>query len=208
MQSVARRFPIRVVAIPLLACLISLVASATASDGFLPGIAWSAATPLTWDLFLATPPADAVNRTEAAAIHMTIRWHASYSVTPSGSTWRGHVQSVTITNTTEPSLSWVVPGNADDRTLRHEQGHFDLNEVYRRKLEILLPCLRAQCATKEGVISALDAALHQKANEVLTQLQAAQARYDAETGHGNDPAGQARWEAQIAAWLLSPTAAP
>jgi len=188
--------------------MIGFITFATTSDGSVPGIPWNAATPLTWDLFQATPPADAIHRTEAAAIHMAIRWHASYSVALSVGSWRGHVQSVTITNTMEPSLSWVVSGKADGRVLSHEQAHFDLNEVYRRKLETLLACIQAQSATKEGVIDVLNAALHRRANEVLLQLQAAQARYDAEAGHGNNPAGQARWEAQIAAWLLNPTAAP
>jgi len=115
---------------------------------------------------------------------------------------------VAVTNTMEPSLSWVVPGKGDGRILRHEQAHFDLNEVYRRKLENLLPWLRAQSASKQGAIDGLDAALHRQANEILEQLRAVQARYDAESGHGNDPAGQARWEARIAAWLLNPAAAP
>jgi hypothetical protein len=198
---------LRVVAIPLLACLIGFSALATSSDGSVPGIPWNAATPLTWDLFRATPPADAVNRTEAAAIHMTIRWHASYSVTSNGGSWTGLVESVTVTNTMAPSLSWVVLGKADDRILQHEQAHFDLNEVYRRRLETLLPCIQAQSATKEGAIDALHAALHRRANEILLQLQAAQAGYDVETGHGNNPAGQARWEAQIATWLRNPAAA-
>ena len=209
MQSVARWCPLRVVAIPLCACLIGFAALAAASDGSVSGIPWNAATPLTWDLFRAPPPADAVNRTEAAAIHMTIRWHAQYSVVSNGgSSWTGHVQSVTVTNTMEPSLSWVVLGKADDRVLQHEQAHFDLNEVYRRKLEALLPCIQAQSVTKEGAIDALHAALHRRANEVLLQLQAAQAEYDAETGHGSNLSGQARWEEQIAAWLRNAASAP
>jgi predicted secreted Zn-dependent protease len=139
---------------------------------------------------------------------MMIEWRASYSLTSNGGDWTGHVQSVTVTNTMQPSLSWVVSGKATASVLEHEQAHFDLNEVYRRKLEAVLPCLQAKQATKQGVIDALNTSLHQKANEILAQLQVAQARYDAETRHGNDTAGQARWEAQIAAWLLNPTAAP
>jgi len=139
---------------------------------------------------------------------MTIRWHASYSVTSTGSMWAGRVQSVTVTNTMEPSLSWVVPGKGNARVLLHEQGHFDLNEVYRRKLEIVLLCLQSQSASKQDAIDELDAALHRQAGGVLKQLQAVQARYDAESGHGNGPSGQARWEAQIAGWLLNPIAAP
>jgi hypothetical protein len=194
--------------IPLLACLIGFIAFAAMSDDSVAAIPWDASTPLTWDLFRAAAPADAIHRSEAAAIHMTIRWHASYSVASSGSSWTGHVQRVTVANTMEPSLSWAVPGKVDDRVLRHEQAHFDLNEVYRRMLEALLPCLQAQNATKEGVIGALDATLHQRAAEILGRLQAAQTRYDAETCHGNDATGQARWEDQIAVWMRNPTAAP
>jgi hypothetical protein len=208
MKHVARRSSIRVVAAPLLACLLGLAAFAAASDGSASSVPWDASTPLTWDLFRCAPPADAVHRSEAAAIHMTIHWHASYSVTSNGSGWTGHVTSVAVTNTMEPSLSWVVPGKGDGRILRHEQAHFDLNEVYRRKLEVLLPRLRAQSASKQGAIDGLDAALHRQANEVLEQLQAVQARYDAESEHGNNPAGQSRWEARIAAWLRNPAAAP
>ena len=207
MEHVARRSSIRAVA-PLLACLLGLFAFAAASEGSVPSVPWDASMPLTWDLFRCAAPADAVHRNEAAAIHMTIRWHASYSITSSGSNWTGHVTSVTVTNTMEPSLSWVVPGKGDDRVLCHEQGHFDLNEVYRRKLEIVLPCLQSRSASKQGAIDELDAALRRQANEILEQLQAVQARYDAESGHGNDPSGQGRWEAQIAGWLLNPIAAP
>ncbi len=199
---------VRVVAVPLFACLLGLVAFAAASDGAVSSVPWDALTPLTWDLFRCAAPDDAVHRNEAAAIHMTIRWHATYSVTSSGSTWTGHVQTVTVTNTMEPSLSWVVRGKGDASVLRHEQGHFDLNEVYRRKLEILLPCLRSQSASKQEAIDVLDATLRGRADEILDQLQAAQARYDAESGHGNNSSGQARWEAQIATWLRNPAAAP
>ncbi len=205
MQQPTRRSAIRAGVLFLLVFLVTLGAPATAN---VAGIEWDEASPITWALFQCSAPADAVNRSEAAAIHMTIRWHASYSVTSSGSTWIGHVQSVTVTNTMEPSLSWVVPGKADAGVLQHEQAHFDLNEVYRRKLAILLPCLQAQSPTKQGAIDALNAALHRKASEVLAQLQKAQARFDAETRHGNGASAQARWEAQIATWLLNPSAAP
>jgi len=203
----ARRSSYRAVALSLFVCLLGLAAFAASSEASVPSVPWNGAAPITWSLFQCTAPADAVHRSEAAAIHMTIRWHASYSLTSTGGDWTGHVGEVTVTNTMEPSLSWVVPGKATEQVLRHERLHFDLNEVFRRKLEIVLPCVQATHATKDSVIGTLNSTLQQRANEVLTQLQAAQSRYDAETRHGNDAAGQARWEAQIAAWLLNPAAA-
>jgi len=207
-QKPARWPMVCTIAALFLAGLIGISAFGATAQGTTPGIPWDATSPLTWDLFRCTPPADAVHRSEAAAIHMTIRWHASYAVTSNGSTWTGHVQTVTVANTMEPSLSWVVPGKATAQVLRHEQGHFDLNEVYRRKLEMHLACLQAQNASKQGAIDVLNAALHQRANEILARLQVAQARYDAEAGHGNDLTRQAQWETLIAAWLLNPAAAP
>lgn len=208
MTYTARRSLIGAVSAPFLACLLILVACPVRSDGSASSVAWSASVPLTWSLFQCTPPADAVHRSEAAAIHMTIDWHARFSLTSNGSDWIGHVQSVTVANTMEPSLSWVVPGKETLSILRHEQAHFDLNEVYRRKLEFVLPCLPSQRGAKQGVIDALTAAARQRASEVLSRLEATQARYDAETSYGRDSSAQARWEAQIAAWLDHPTEAP
>lgn len=175
-----------------------------------PRIIWDQAYPVTWDMFLGAPPADAGHRTEAAAIHMTIRWHASYSVSSTnGTDWSGQLASITVTNSMEPTLSWAVPGKTYASVLRHEQLHFDLNEVYRRKLECLLQGTPACTgATQQGAVDLLNASLHQTANTVLQKLTDMQALYDSQTSHGNNSAEQARWETSIADWLSAPTTAP
>jgi len=172
------------------------------------GIEWEHASPIDWHLFQATPPPNAARLSEAAAIHMTIHWHASYVLSPSGSIWIGRVDAVTVTNTISPARSWVVPGRACPEVLRHEQGHFDLNEVYRRKLAILLPSLTSQGRTSDEAQRTLDAQLHRAASDVLARLEELQTRYDAETSHGTDRAAQAAWAETLAAWLLRPASAP
>jgi len=188
-------------------CLISLIALA---DVNITHVNWDQSVPITWDLFQGTPPADAHQRTEAAAIHMTIRWHASYSVSSSnGAAWMGQVASITVTNTMEPFSSWVVPGKAQPHVLSHEQLHFDLNEVYRRKLECLLLGTRAcDGTTQQAAINSLNSALHQTASAVLQKLSQMQSLYDSQTAHATNAAEQARWHALIRQWLLSPTTAP
>jgi hypothetical protein len=141
---------------------------------------------------------------------MTLRWHASYSVSSiDGSTWAGQVASVTVTNTMEPTYSWVVPGKDHESVLSHEQVHFDLNEVYRRKLECLLlasdPCTNA---TQQQAINQLDAFLHQTAATVLQKLSDMQALYDSQTSHGNKTAEQSRWQRLVNGWLAAPSTAP
>lgn len=188
-------------------CSISALAT-TAGD--LSHVNWDQASPITWSLFQGTPPADASQRTEAAAIHMTIRWHASYSVSSiNGSTWTGQVASITVTNTMEPADSWVVPGKAFASILGHEQSHFDLNEVYRRKLEcLLLGTNTCNGATQQAVVDLLNTSLHQTANTVLQQLSDMQTLYDSQTSHGSNSAEQARWQNLISSWLVAPTTAP
>ena len=202
-----KSFQYVLLALAIALCSISTLAT-TAGD--LSHVNWDQAAPITWSLFQGTPPVDASQRTEAAAIHMTIRWHASYSVSSiNGTTWTGQVASITVTNTMEPTYSWVVPGKTFASVLVHEQSHFDLNEVYRRKLEcLLLGTGTCSAATQQAAVDLLNASLHQTANTVLQQLSDMQALYDSQTSHGSNSAEQARWQNLINNWLLAPTTAP
>lgn len=189
-------------------CCISCVVVAELEPSH---VEWNQSSPVTWDLFQGAPPADASRRTEAAAIHMTLRWHASYSVSSSngGATWTGQVSAITVTNTMEPEQSWVVPGKAFDNVLSHERLHFDLNEVYRRKLEVLLmETTSCQATTQQAAIDQLVSALSQTANAILQQAEEIQKLYDSETEHSTNASGQARWRSLISQWLLAPLTAP
>ena len=191
----------------LLVCLLSsLVAAGSETAHF----DWSQAAPLYWSLFQGAVPADAVHRTEAAAIHMTIRWRARYAVSSlDGATWTGQIASITVTNTMEPSQSWVVPGKTLPSVLGHEQLHFDLNEVYRRKLEwVLLATDTCTEASQQTAVDRLNGKLQQNAARVLQKLSDMQALYDSQTSHGTNASEQGRWQGLIAAWLVTPTAAP
>jgi hypothetical protein len=198
----------RLLTVAITLCLFTLGAFAEIGS---TQIEWDQSAPVTWDLFRGVPPADAPQRTEAAAIHMTIRWHVSYSVSSSngGATWTGQVAAITVTHTMEPDQSWVVPGKAFDNVLSHEQLHFDLNEVYRSKLEcLLLETTSCQASTQQAAIDQLVSTLSQTANAILLRSEETQELYDSETAHSTDAAGQARWQALISQWLLAPLTAP
>ena len=192
------------------AVILTSVTALATTEGDLFHVSWDSSSPITWDLFQGPPPADASQRTEAAAIHMTVRWHASYSVSSSdGTTWLGQVASITVTNTMEPSKSWVVPGKAFDNVLSHEQSHFDLNEVYRRKLEYVLHGT-SSCSgsTQQSAVNLLNSSLHQAANAILQKLSEMQSLYDSQTFHSTNAAEQSRWDNLISGWLDAPTTAP
>ena len=190
-----------------LAALGTDLASGTAQE-----VVWDQALYIHWGLFLAPPPHDAALRTEAAAIHMTVRWSLSYVAryNASARSWEGAIDrsSLDVINTMEPFLSWVVPGKECETTLNHEQRHFDLNEVYRRKLDLSLSRLTATGASAEITKKLLKQRIDATANETLGSLQEMQARYDRETAHGMNSTEQARWDEMIAAWLVDPNQAP
>jgi len=173
------------------------------------GIAWDTARPLTWSDFRGVAPPTSGNFTEPAAIHMTIHWRVSYSATSAnGRTWSGRVETAEVTNVMSPALSWAVPGQVNPLILLHEQTHFDLNEVYRRKLENALLCVQAQGSSQQGVVDALNERVHAIAQQLLDRLVAVQDIYDAETSPGINQAAQNRWKDQVSLWLSDPSLAP
>ncbi len=95
-----------------------------------------------------------------------------------------------------PKSSWVKPmvltgpAAASDHALRHEQTHFDLTEVYTRRLrkqfvDLYEPCRRADT---------LDPLVQQ----LLRSEKAEQSRYDDETRHGLASGQQAAWDKRVA----------
>jgi hypothetical protein len=180
-----------------------LAAGTDLASGTAQEVMWSEALSIHWDLFLATPPPDAALRTEAAAIHMTVRWSLSYIARYNASTrsWEGTIDrsSLNVTNAMEKEC---------ETTLNHEQRHFDLNEVYRRRLALSLSRLTATGASAEITKKLLKERIDATANEIFGALQEMQARYDHETAHGMNSAEQARWNAMIDAWLASLNQAP
>ena len=175
-------------------------------------VPWSADQPITWQLFLSPYPQDGCLQAEAAAIHMTLNWSVSYVIdydTLKG-TWYGYVDKplITVTNTMEPLLSWAATQGKSADVLNHEQRHFDLNEVYARKLTAHLDAPHVTGATTDAVRTALKKEINATAAAVLDMASNMQSLYDEETAHGTNAVVQASWAAKIDDWLTSPLQAP
>ncbi len=191
---------------------IGLVATVAGIAQVPEHVPWSADQPISWQFFLAPYPQDGCLQAEAAAIHMTLNWSVSYVIdydTQNGN-WYGYVDSsmTKVTNTMEPSLSWAASQGKTADVLNHEQRHFDLNEVYARKLGILLERPRVTGATTDEVRSALRKQINAVASAVLDKASQMQSLYDNDTAHGTNAAVQASWAAKIDAWLMNPMQAP
>jgi hypothetical protein len=95
-----------------------------------------------------------------------------------------------------PKDSWVKPAVVVDpaesrRTLGHEQTHFDLAEIYARRMRETFSLLPNPCGRPEAELDSL-------AERFVRAEDAMQRTYDAETRHGLSAADQTRWDEQVA----------
>jgi hypothetical protein len=94
--------------------------------------------------------------------------------------------------------SWIDPTSPDAaRLLEHEQGNFDLAEIYRRQLETDLQGVWGYSKQREPIFQT-----------VYGAYQAKKRQYALETNHGLAAEQQAAWTQQIRQALANDTGAP
>ena len=152
---------------------------------------WRPDRSLTWEDFKADPPADVEGRDEAAFIKYRLiveptEFRLTYD--PNTKTWRATIDpaSLKVKNVMVRSESWVDPQRKNARLLSHEQGHFDISEVYRRLLERRLRELVAEAPTQEQAAAELRRLIERTYNSVVQKAEQVQTDYDRETAHGQD----------------------
>jgi hypothetical protein len=146
--------------------------------------AWSARRGLAWDDFQGSPPSVGA---EGAKISYTLY---------SGWKCRGDVFEFRVIAGFRPRQSWVKAIVLNDSTQRrtvlgHEQTHFDLAEVYARRMQRAFGDLARPCAKTDAELSAL-------AQRLAQEEKAEQRRYDAETDHGLLADQQGAWDRDVA----------
>jgi hypothetical protein len=142
-------------------------------------IRWSADRPLTVADFKGRPRP---NQGHAALTSANIN---------TGATCSNNVFAGTAQASFDPATSWVrEPGTMTPALLRHEQLHFDIAEVYARRL-------RQQLATVHTTCSALGSTFDRISQAAYTAWQKAEDDYDRDTNHGLQHERQAQWEAQV-----------
>lgn len=144
--------------------------------------AWSQERPLVWEDFQGAP--DAASRAAARTAY-EIRTLMRCQTDPPA-----HDVRVLFMR----HESWFKPTQRLERTLAHEQGHFDLGEVTARRLRAALRAIPVTCGSPSDAFKQT-LADHQRRDAEL------QRSYDLQTIHGTDSAAQRIWQRRIAAWL-------
>lgn len=143
-------------------------------------IMWRPDRKLTWDDFKGKPDIEAYPNT-LALTNSGFGYESGVNMFKQGKVF---VQSVFNTY-----KSWVVPEGRNDYVLRHEQIHFDITEIYSRKLrkELVDANITSNNATKAKPIF----------DRVFGEMERRQKRYDQETKRGDKKETQEHWEAVI-----------
>lgn len=156
------------------------------TDATVPAFSWSSGRKLSWQDFQGKAPV--YEQQHVAAITACGIGYYTNSVTAR------ERPAITVYNSFYIQDSWVRHDVADERVLQHEQGHFDLCEIYTRKL-------RQQFAAANITGANMKRELARIYNLVTSEYEARQQAYEAETAHGTVTAAQQRWTMQIQAEL-------
>ncbi|WP_299128974.1 hypothetical protein [uncultured Winogradskyella sp.] len=143
-------------------------------------IEWSEDRKLTWDDFKGQP--DTVNYPNTLAItNSGFGYESGVSMLKSG--------KVFVRSVFNNFDSWVVPEGRNDYVLRHEQIHFDITEIYSRKLrkELADAKITSNNSAKAQLIF----------DRVFNEMRKRQDRYDQETQRGDKKETQEHWEAIV-----------
>lgn len=148
-------------------------------------IIWHENRKLTWADFKATPngPPDYVASTNSG-----VSFSFSYKER------NGRAEIVyTVRSNFYPNLSWYRPERVSKYILEHEQMHFDISELFARKLKEELATITRDINFKGKAEAAYES------NELDRQRM--QEQYDFESDHSNNAEGETKWRAYVAAQL-------
>lgn len=141
-------------------------------------ILWSADKKLVWEDFKGNPD---YKKTYTAI--------TQYNIYSDSTEFKNDTLVFAIRNLFNPNESWVK--QLSEELLTHEQLHFDIAEVYARKLRKLIK-------THVFYRNTMNWDFREFHDKVLAECAMRQKQYDEETGHSVNSKRQKEWEAQIA----------
>jgi hypothetical protein len=138
---------------------------------------WKEHQKLSWEDFRGS--VNAISEESAAATHCGI----GFKVNTSDSKGK---PEIIVYNTFYTNKSWVRSDAKIASILVHEQGHFDLCEIYTRKLRAMMGNFDFHTADAKGSLMAMF-------SKVNDEYELRQQAYEAETIHGTDEQQQKKW---------------
>jgi hypothetical protein len=138
---------------------------------------WSNDRKLTWADFKGKP--DKLNSASAL----------TYSDIKIGASFIDGKVAVTVQNYFDANLSWSK-NKTSASLLAHEQVHFDITEIYTRKIRNKLNSIASEETIRNGT-------MNKESTILLKEWRAFQKKYDDETNHGIIADKQKEWEQKV-----------
>jgi len=148
-------------------------------------LAWNAKRVLQWSDFKGTP--DSLERWAASS---TTGISQGYAIDGAGVIDK---ESLTVTAHFYPEYSWVRHKEKSKHLLAHEQTHFDITEVYARKLKDNIAAFTFTSNSLEEIKM-----LYKEIEEERIKTQQL---FDKETKHSIDHMKEVQWEFKVGRWL-------
>ncbi len=149
------------------------------------GVPWDPGQRLTWSDFRGTPP-------ESQRVAATTASGISYSYRTRGTPGKYRLD-YEVNAYFYPEKSWYHPEICDAVVLSHEQLHFDISELFARKMR------KALSGRTFG--RNVRAEVRQIFSEINRELSEFQDRYDRETDFSRNREAQAEWNRRVAEML-------
>jgi hypothetical protein len=144
-----------------------------------------------------------INRQGLVAFtYSSIRYSYLYLPMPTAKGVNIAATSAEVYAEVDPAQSWNMASD-DSRLLAHEQGHFDITQIYalrwRRAVNELIDTKRltASGANEELARASLDARIERDFRAVKDAMLKEQQQYDDETNNGRDYSRQDEWQRRI-----------
>ena len=168
-------------------------------------IEWTPSARLSLNDFRGEGPAGTDDQ-RVAATAGSLAWSYSYSVQWSRDSCHFRINSISSRALFHSDKSWVRPGHATERVLQHEQGHFDILQLYKQRFDdrareftgLMHTCEgRTERRATRDTQETIDRLVGAVYDEVWRDYRSRQETYDRETRHGTDEREQGEWSAEI-----------
>jgi hypothetical protein len=143
-------------------------------------IAWSASRKLTWTDYKGSPD-PSISAAASTTTYLSIEYEIE----------NGKLRYY-ISSTFSPKRSWVR--HQTDHVLGHEQGHFDIAELYARRLHQRMLNYTFDRSNFREKLEEIYQTIQKEKDDLQNQ-------YDRETDHSRNEAQQKAWEEKIKLWL-------
>jgi hypothetical protein len=185
-----------------IACLIALLAALAGAAEPIDDEERTTFRQLTWEDFRRTVPRG--QKATGVNTNVVVEMRRAETEEASPGRWVSRpLEPPSVYAVMNKRLSGVEPKGRTEEALSHEQIHFDITEIFARRLYVELQSAEAEGATRLDARNALMQVVRRTHQSKMDEREEMQARYDDESRDGGRRKQQQEWAEEVAAMLAA-----